>query len=347
MFTESVCQAVQHNCNIVDAKYAGNFTLCIYLMKMREYCRWDKGYAFSDLLSKEEVGEWVTNRESMWDELDKQSYAPIEINGSSYDPFDTDSINAALKNYGMVYSGGLGARAVPHFFLGKLDRTQKFNDYEVVIASDECARDLNSPPAMTLQNKIFIRKESIRRMLWEKLQEWQWHKIENAASRAFSYYDFKQDVDNALDQMTQAELQSIVLHEKGEIDSAKQLGSDWKLFLSTISSSRLELLLRAAKDFYADTLVMLPELIQNNNHASIHFYAANMTPLRKQMCASFLLAYKQWIDSKDNAVLNQWLCVSKKHWQRVCQKALFMHLDGSGERDIEKFIDNNSMDDYE
>lgn len=347
MFTESLCDVVQHNCNIVDAKHAGNFTLCIYLMKMREYCRWDKGYSFNDQLTKEEVGEWVTQRESLWDELDEQSFAPLQINGECFDPFDTDLINKALRPQGLVYSGGIGARSVPHFFLGKLDATKTIDDYEVVIASEECARDLSSPPAMTLQNKIFIRKESIRRMLWEKVQEWQWHKIENAASRAFAYYDFKHNVDAALDEMTEAEIHSIVLHEKGEIDTAKYLGVEWKNFLSSIASARLDLMLRAAKDFYADTLVMLPTLIAEDNQASIHFYAANMSPLRKKMSPSFLVAYKQWCHAGDREFLNSWIKLSQTHWSRICSEALAMYLSNKSELEIEQFIEASPLNDSE
>ena len=120
MLPDSLCSLVQHNCNIVDAKYAANFSLCTYLMKMREYCRWDKGYAYHEALSKEEVGEWVSERESLWDGLEQKTFTPIDIDGEKFDPFDTDIINKVLLPKGLVYSGGLGAGAVPHFFLAKL-----------------------------------------------------------------------------------------------------------------------------------------------------------------------------------------------------------------------------------
>ena len=126
MFPDSLCSLVQHNCNIVDAKYASNFTLCTYLMKMREYCRWEKGYSYSDMLSKEEVGEWVSERELLWDDLEQKSFSAIQIDGELHDPFDTDNINNVLLAKGMVYSGGVGMRSVPHFFLGKLDATQSY-----------------------------------------------------------------------------------------------------------------------------------------------------------------------------------------------------------------------------
>ena len=35
--------AVQHNCNIADARFARNHVMCIYLIKMREFYRWEHG----------------------------------------------------------------------------------------------------------------------------------------------------------------------------------------------------------------------------------------------------------------------------------------------------------------
>jgi len=197
---------------------------------------------------------------------------------------------------------------------------------------------------MTLQNKIFIRKESIRRMLWEKVQEWQWHKIENAASRAFSFYDFKNNIDAALDEMTEVEMQSILQHERGEIESAKLLGEEWKVFLSNITSIRLDMLLRAAKDFYADTITTLPILISDNNQASMHFYAANMSPLRKKMSPTFMTAYQGWCETNDLSLLGDWVNSSRSHWQNVCNNALMMYLDNESEIVIEQFIENNPLD---
>ncbi len=341
--TESLCEIVQHNCNIVDANHAGNFTLCTYLMKMREYCRWDKGYSYAELLSKDEVGEWVSQREQLWDQLDHEQYEPLEINGEMYDPFDTDAINASLLPQGLVYSGGVGARSVPHFFLAKLDATEKLDDYQIVISSEECARDLSSPPAMTLHDKIFIRKESIRRMLWEKMQEWQWHRAENAASRAFSYYDFNNDINGALDEMTEVESQAILLHERGEIETGRQLGSQWREYLSGVTNARLDLILRAAKDYYADTVVMLPELINTGQSASLHFYAANLSPLRKELSPSFMMAYQNWCETSDLSDLQRWVGRGQEHWSSVCKQALHMFRQQAPENQIQLFIEKSIL----
>ncbi|HKJ07631.1 MAG TPA: hypothetical protein VKA76_00940, partial [Gammaproteobacteria bacterium] len=48
----TLCAKVQKNCHISDARYAGDYTLCIYLLKMREYYRWEKGYSLDASLNK-------------------------------------------------------------------------------------------------------------------------------------------------------------------------------------------------------------------------------------------------------------------------------------------------------
>ncbi len=45
---QELISQVQHNCDISDANHAGNYTLCIYLLKMREYYRWIHALDFSD-----------------------------------------------------------------------------------------------------------------------------------------------------------------------------------------------------------------------------------------------------------------------------------------------------------
>ena len=69
--------AVQRNCHISDARYAGDYTLCIYLLKMREYFRWEMGYAFEDALPESDLGEWLKQREGYWQEIEDESFAEL------------------------------------------------------------------------------------------------------------------------------------------------------------------------------------------------------------------------------------------------------------------------------
>ena len=343
MLSDLLCDRVQHNCNIADAKYAANYTLCIYLMKMREYYRWEHGYSYDAVLPQAQVGEWVTAREDLWEELEDTEFSAILIDGKSFDPFDTHEINAALKDKGMVYSGGLGLRSAPHFFLGKLEALHAHEGYEIIVSAEECARDLGAPPAMTLGNTIFIRKESIRRMLWERIQEWQWHKHAGAMANATSFYPFDENIEQALDKMTEAELQAIILHEIGEIKATTILGAPWKDMLAAMAAPHVEIVLRAAKDLLADALSTLPDLIEQQRSASIHFYAANMTAMRKKICPSFMRIYHEWCDDGDMLKLKAWVQKSQCHWQNVLTEVLQLFSQQQSVDVIENFITENHL----
>lgn len=343
MASDLLCDRVQHNCNIADAKYAANYTLCIYLMKMREYYRWEQGYSYDAALPQDQVGDWVTAREDLWEQLENTDFDPIQIDGKSFDPFATVEINAALKSKGMVYSGGIGVRSAPHFFLGKLETAHDHDGYEIIVSAEECARDLGAPPAMTLGNSIFIRKESIRRMLWERIQEWRWHKNAGAMAKATSFYDFEKDLDQALNEMTEAELNAIIWHEIGEINTTALLGENWKEMLASSATPHLEIVLRAVKDLWADTMSTLPHLIDQEQHASIHFYAANMTAMRKTLCPSMLLHYQQWCEDHDMAKLKRWVKKSEAHWQAVLTQVLALSLQKQPADVIENYIKENYL----
>ena len=55
---QQLARTVQHNCNISDARFAGNYTMCIYLLKMREYFRWEMAQDFGSSLTRDDVGQW-------------------------------------------------------------------------------------------------------------------------------------------------------------------------------------------------------------------------------------------------------------------------------------------------
>lgn len=319
---ELLCTAVQKNCDISDARNASNYTLCVYLLKMREYFRWENGYAFSDSLSKEEVGDWVQEREHLWESLEEESFVPLPIDGKEFDPFDTENINRALAPKRYVYSGGIGLRSAPNFFLAKLETKEVYNDFTMYVSADECARDLTAPPAMTQGKNVFVRKESLRRLLWEKYQEWHWHKKENAMAKALSYYEFDKDIALALDQMTDNELEAVVLHEIGEFIASQELGQGWRDLVMSLPRSRTELMARAVKDLLADCLSTLPGLIENYNPASLHFYAANLTSMRKELFPGFQNAYQAWVDTSDLRPLKKLVAKGVQHWLCVASDML-------------------------
>ena len=98
--------SVQRNCHISDARYAGDYTLCVYLLKMREYFRWEKGYAFRDVLPQADVGDWLKQRESFWESIENESFGDLPLAGDRFDPFDNDACEACHPGG----AGGEGGR---------------------------------------------------------------------------------------------------------------------------------------------------------------------------------------------------------------------------------------------
>jgi len=319
---------VQQNCHISDARYARDYTLCIYLLKMREYYRWEKGYGYEDPLPAKDLGDWIQEREQLWQQVESKSFLPIPIDGRQYDPFDVEGINRRLLPQGFIYSAGLGRYAKPHFFVGRLLRQESRDGLSVLISSEELARDLVSPPAANLAQTIFIRRDSIRRMLWEKIEEWRWRKQENAMARAVHCYGFAQDATSALEEMTNRETESVVLHELGEAQAEKLLGTAWQDMLAAVARTKAEMIVRAVRDHLADCLSTLPALLAHENAASLHFYFANLEGLRKKLFPELTTAYQRWVNGADLTVLMQAVEQGRERWLRTARAIIEQHQNG-------------------
>ena len=315
---------VQRNCHISDARHAGDYTLCVYLLKMREYYRWEKSYSFNQSLSTDDIGDWLTSREHLWEKLENEEYAQIEADDACYSPFDSTSINEKLLRHGLVYSGGIGHKSKPHFFLAKLESEKKFNGYNILTTAEEYARDLTSPPAMSQDNNIYIRRESFKRMIWEKTEEWRWNKPDNAMAKAMKCYDFDHDIEGSMEAMTDNELEAALLHEIGEIKAGEKLPG-WSNMMSDVSHTQAEIMARAVRDHLADAISTLPTLLDQKKEASIHFFFANLTNMRKLIFPSLQKAYEQWTISHEIDGLQIAIENSQAHWQNISSQMLDLH----------------------
>jgi len=335
--------AIQRNCHISDARHAGDYTLCVYLLKMREYFRWEKGYAFKDKLPDGDVGDWLKEREYFWQTIEDESFVDLPVDGERYDPFDNEAVNAALNRYGLVYSGGLGNKCTPHFFLGKLGHQERQPGFTVLVSENEYARDLTAPPAMAVEDRIFIRRESLRRMIWEKIEEWRWNKLENAMGRAVRSFNLENNTEAALDDMTDTVLDSVLLHEKGEVLAGKRLGSEWEQMLFSLPRSKTELMIRAVRDHLADSLTTLPALVAKGNDVSLHFYFANLTNMHKHLFPALKQAYDAWVTGGEREAMGELVPASKAHWEALANQALDIYRknpDDLADR-LQSLIENN------
>jgi hypothetical protein len=291
-----LASAVQHNCDISDARYAGDYGLCTFLLKMREYYRWENELPFARSLPKDELGDWILAREQGWNDIETEEFAPLPLAGGELDPFDSDAANREILTHGCVYSAGYGRFHKPVFFLGQLLRFEERDGFMIIVSSCEYARELAAPPAMLLGRTIFLRQESVRRYLWEKIEEWQWRKQSSSAmARALASYDFMADTEAALQRMTHNEMETMILHELGEAAAGDLLGEAWGRMMVGVARTRAEPVARAVRDLLADCLSTLPALLERANTPALHFYFASFDAPRRQLFPQALEAYDHFL----------------------------------------------------
>lgn len=314
---------VRLNCDIADANFAGNYTMCIYLLKMRELYRWSNSIDQSSSLSSEQVSEWVQQKEAYWESLESEEFRAVSIDGRSYDVFDVETINKLLIPKNLVYGAGYGRGCRPQFFLAELQYREAYPSYDVLVSDHEYARDLAAPVAMSQGRMIYVRRESLKRMMWEYIEAWRWRKSppDEPLAHALSHFPIDSDPEEALDDLTQIQVEYAINHEVGEVVATEMLGSQWTEMLMQHPGSRLELIARAVKDHLADALVTLPEIMQSDSHAAIHLYFANLTPLRKKLFPQLEEAYESWKASGAKS-LNTLIAISHAHWLEQAESLL-------------------------
>jgi hypothetical protein len=342
---KNLINTVQKNCHIADARYAGDYTLCVYLLKMREMYRWEQKASFNEVITVDDVGDWLTEREGLWDDLEELDYFPLHIDGQDYDAFDNEKINALLNPKGLIYSAGLGIRCRPHFFIADLVEHYQRDNADIFISGREYARDMAAPPAMMQDGLIFIRNESLRRMLWEKVEEWRMSPVDSPLGRAVAAYDFEGDVETALDKMAAVESALIIEHELGEVLAGEIFGDQWNEMLNTLPRSAAEIMLRAIRDNLADSLTTLDKLLEKNTPASFHFYFGSLTAMRKKLSPQLMASYEKWHKSGDISAIKQTIEASRKHWEKL-GKACLQLFNEQGEDaadSIEKLVERNLL----
>ncbi len=342
----ALIDTVQKNCTIADARHARDMTMCTFLLEMREYYRWEMEIPYGARLPKDELGDWLNARESLWDAIEEEDFAPLPLNEAGIDPFEADDINRALIPQGLVYSSGLGRFRKPHFVLAELKRAEVRDGVQVLVAGCEYARDLIAPPAAMRDGAIFLRMDAVRRLLWNKYEEWQWKEKDTALGRAFAHYDFEHDVERGLDRMVETESEAMILHEIGEARAESLLGADWNAMLGRLTSRHAELLARAVRDHLADCLVTLPTLLEREAIGSLHFYLANLSGLRRALFPALPQAYDAWLGSRDTAQLASVVKTAEAHWLDAARQlmATYHHDPSQGDAQLNALAGSDLAD---
>ena len=318
-------QSVQRNCHIADARYAREATLCNYLLDMREFYRWEHEVPLARPLPRQELGSWISEREALWDGLRADALERLPVGARSYDAFEVEAINGALLPHGLVYGGGYGRFGKPHFFLAQLERREERQGLTLLVSGCEYARDLTAPPAALQDETMFLRRDALRRWLWDKIEIWGVRKADGALKSALECYGFSAEDEAALERMAEQEAETLILHELGEAMAEPLLGPAWPDLIASFTGRRAEILARAVRDNLADCLSTLPQLIERDTAASIHFFFANFEGMRSKLFPLLAQAYRGWRESGSLALMRDAAQAGSAHWREAAHSLLRVH----------------------
>jgi len=317
--------AVQANCHISDARHARDMTLCTYLLEMREYFRWEQGLALSAPLPRATVGAWMSGREALWAEVEGAEYRGLSLGETLVDPFDTNALNRELLPHNLVYGAGIGRFGKPQFFLGALDREEWREGVRILVSRREYARDLSPAPAALRDGTIYVRLESLRRLLWERVEAWERKRADGALKLALAGYGFVENPEAAMDAMAAAEAETLILHELGEHRAARQLSPAWGRMVAGFTRRHAELFARAARDHLADCTTTLPALLERDASASLHIWFSGLDGLRRELFPRLVEAYDAWRDGDRGCAMAAAVAAGAVHWHDVCARVLALY----------------------
>ena len=270
--------AVQRNCDVSDARHAGDYGLCTFLLKMREYYRWESELPFARPLDREALGEWLDGRERLLGRLEESALEPLPL-GDGLDPFEAEAANRTLVPRGLVYGAGHGRFGKPVFFLGQLARVEERAGLTLVVSSCEYARELAAAKRLALAG-----------------------------------CDFETDTQAALERLARREEESMILHEIGEAMAGDLLGEGWNDVTRSLARTPAEPVARAVRDLLADCLSTLPGLIARPDRSALHFHFATYDAPRRQLFPQALEAYDAFVRDGTDDRLRDAVAEGRERW---------------------------------
>ena len=304
---EALTLQIKTNCNISDARFWGAYSLCGFLLRLRELYRIENGIKPWEKTPQKEISEWISEREHLWQELEDKGFIDIAFDRNTYDPFDVDKINNVLEKEGLIYGAGYGTYMKPSFFLADLILKTTEEEYIVYRAGREYVRDLSAYPAMLQDRSIFARVDTMSQLLWEKFEELKLRGPKKSLAFAFSSYGIvpdeepSEDIDGRLSIVAFSEIETLIHHELGEAIEGEKFGDEWKTLLRDITCGKVEFFARGVKDLLSDTSEkgMLKYIIENQKRGSLGFYIVFFGGYRRLLFPEILEAFRKFTETGD------------------------------------------------
>jgi hypothetical protein len=304
MDVESIIDQVSANCAVSDARSAGLYSICGLALRLRDLFKWEKGLPPWEERSAPEVLEWIGEREELWERIGDEEFSPIRVNGCSYDPFDTRSINGILAAENLFYGAGYAFSLKPTFFLAFIESRRRIDGFEVFTLGKELARDLLTLPALSQDGQVVIRGDSALLFLWDQIS---YVKKSGRFALAWALQECglpdpkPETVRRHLPDLFAAAKDVYVYHEIGEMKDTTFDAALWREIVSSFPHTPVELLARTIKDLLADTNQQgtLPKLIGERKKAAIGLYVAFIDGLATVIFPTLRFGFSHFISEGD------------------------------------------------
>jgi hypothetical protein len=305
---------IQGNCDIADVNSGGLYSLCGFLLRLRDLYKWEHGLAPWQEPEPASLLEWVEARETLWEGIATGTFEPLTVGGGSFEPFDIEAINTRLHPAGLVYGAGYVGAMKPSFFLAELKESRRLGELQVDIVERELARDLFMAPAMRQGNRIFARRSAMLFFLWDQVLEMR-PSTKNALLYAFQHYGLDAEamrrspgeLGPELYRVAEGELETWIYHEIGEVHESAFDGHLWHEIVATYASSQVEIFARVIKDLLADTHVrgLLGHIVEKRLKASLGFYISFMRSFTRLVFPEVLKAFDEFRSTNDWSAIEE------------------------------------------
>ncbi|HXX81764.1 MAG TPA: hypothetical protein VEI46_09450 [Thermodesulfovibrionales bacterium] len=306
MDTTHLMQKIKLNCSISDAHFWGYYSICGLLLRLRELYRNEHSLMPWEEIPRGDISDWIASTEAQWKSLEHEPLRPLEIWGRLYDPFEVDGLNDLLLGQGLVYGGGYGRFNKPTFFLARLLGIAERGDYRIYYAGRELCRDLSTSVAMLQGRCIFMRLDSLKILLWDKLQELHSRKFGGVLRGAFASYGIEdpslspKDLSAKIDSLAFHLSDLFILHELGEAFE-DEYADEWLSILSHNQDRATEFYVRGIKDLLADTSEKGPlKWVTNSMDIPLlNFYMVFMDGIRKEIFPEMATAFQNFMEDRE------------------------------------------------
>ena len=332
-------QQVQRNCDISDAHHSGIFSICGLALRLRDLYKWEHALAPWEEGDPAGVLEWIGIREGYWETLSGAEVGPLAWGGRRIDPFDTEAVNSALAPHRLYYGAGYARGLKPTFFLAAIESQQEIQGCRVVRLGRELARDLLTLPALSQGNRIILRRDAARGVLWDQIAYIppSGRKLLDAALTACGISPRRpSDLREKWDGLLALQETIHFHHELGEIKESDFERNRWQEIVAAFALTRVELLARHVKDLLADTHPVGPlaHLCRTRNAAGLGLYLAFVDRLTCNLFPQLLPAADAFLETGDWALIERAVAVGRAGAKHHADTIITAYVEAQSRQDL-------------